>query len=49
MIVLLSASIPNFMEIQEAHAAADITYTVATTTRTTLTLTFSEAMDSETD
>jgi len=48
MIVLLSASIPTFM-IQEADAAANITYTVATTTRTTLTLTFSEAMDSETD
>mgnify|MGYP006168423555 FL=1 len=48
MIVLLSASIPTFM-IQEADAAADITYTVATTTRTTLTVTFSEAMDSAAD
>ena len=48
MIVLLSASIPTFM-IQEADAAANITYTVATTTRTTLTVTFSEAMDSAAD
>jgi hypothetical protein len=48
MIAIFSMGVSNF-GIQDAHAAADITYTVATTTTTTITVTFSEAMDSATD
>jgi len=45
---LLSSGLPNFVA-QDAYAAANITYTAQTTTPTTITITFSENMDSGSD
>ena len=45
MIALFSTAIPNFMP-QDALAAPNISYSAETTTKNSITITFSEAMDS---
>jgi hypothetical protein len=45
MIALLSTGFPSIM-IQDAYAAANITFTAETTTKTTITVTFSEVVSS---
>ena len=47
-VALLSSGLPNFVT-QDAYAAANITYTAATATTTTIIITFSENMDSGSD